>query len=227
MLKLVILILSFACAAKDRLVKYNGIAKKDGKIVYYEQHEEVYEDDRLLRARTFYRDHQKTHFATERNEFPTEDYAFPISKIIYPGTNIYEGSKIEANKYVIYRKLKDSPHEDEVYDMDGLTITGQGIHHYLANHLEKVKLSKTLTFRYLIPARLTHYTFRYTFLKEKKGLYHIRVEIDSWFLRLVAPHFDAVYDPRKKRIVSYKGLSNWKDKDGDLQKVEITYEYED
>ncbi len=197
------------------------------KIVYTEKHEEIYEDNnRLTKSRTFYFDAKNKHFATERNQFTTEDYAFPVSRIEYPGEDIYEGSRYDNGHYVIYRKMKDNPQEEEFYKEEGLVIGGQGIHYYLAHHLDKIKANQVTSFTYLIPARLTSFIFRYVFLKEENGFFHIKVELDSWLLRLVAPSFTAIYDHKNKRIVSYEGLSNWKDEAGNLQKVLIHYKYE-
>ncbi len=223
---ILILALSFVCIAKDTVVKFKGIAKANGAIAYTEQHELIYRDDKLISSRTFYFDSNNQHFATENNKFTTEDYAFPESKIYYPkDDSVYEGSRIQKGKYVIYRKEKNGLHEEEYYDADEFSIAGQGIHFYLLHHLEKVKKSKELEFRFLIPARLDHYTFEYKFEKEENGKYYFKVEVASWLFKLLAPSFEAVYDIKKKRIVFYKGLSSWKNSKGELQNVEITYEY--
>jgi hypothetical protein len=223
---LFLFILSLQCFAKEDVYKFHAIAYNEkGEIAYKELHEEIYEAGKIKQARTFYI-RKGRNFATERTYFENGSMALPTVEVVYPGdTETYEGAKYEKDDIVIYRKIKGEPHESALYQKSELTLVGQGIHYYLREHLDEVKSSGEISFRYLIPARLTHFTFRYKFLKEEKGLYHIKIELNSWLVRFLAPTFTAVYDSSNKRIVSYEGVSNWKDDKGRLQTVKIKYEY--
>jgi hypothetical protein len=53
----------------------------------------------------------------------------------------------------------------------------------------------------------------------------VRVEIDSWVLRLFAGSLDVEYDRASRRLLRYRGLSNLTDARGDNPEVEITYAY--
>jgi hypothetical protein len=50
--------------------------------------------------------------------------------------------------------------------------------------------------------------------------------MENWFLKLFAPHLDAEYDLRLKRLLRYDGISMIADSKGKNAQVSISYEYE-
>ncbi len=217
----------FLYASTEEVVRFQAVARKEGKTIYTEKHELIYSKEKLKSSRTFYFTPDNKHFATEKNLFLSGGYAFPESKIYYPkDPETYEGSKIEKNFYIIYRKKKSSPFEQKLYEKEGLMITGQGIHYYLQENLEVIKANESLSFKYFIPNKLDYYTFQYNFIKEVDDKYYFKIEISNWLFSLMAPSFDVIYDKKSKKIIYYKGISPWTDKQGELQMVEVNYLYE-
>jgi hypothetical protein len=77
----------------------------------------------------------------------------------------------------------------------------------------------------VFPSRLDEYAFRIRKLEEKGDRLSVRLEIDNWFLRLFAPHVDAVYDRKNGHLLRYEGISNILNAEGDHPSVIIHYEY--
>jgi hypothetical protein len=46
------------------------------------------------------------------------------------------------------------------------------------------------------------------------------------FLKLFAPKLKMIYDPMKKRLLSYSGLSNIRTQEKEMMNVDIEYLYE-
>jgi hypothetical protein len=77
----------------------------------------------------------------------------------------------------------------------------------------------------VLPSRLNQYQFRIRKLQIEGTVLSIRLEIDKWFLRLFAPHVDADYDLKTRRLLRYEGISNLTDASGKYRNVIINYTY--
>jgi hypothetical protein len=73
---------------------------------------------------------------------------------------------------------------------------------------------------------LDQYEFRIRKRKINADTLYIRLEVDNWLLRLLAPHVDVEYDLKTRHLLRYEGISNLEDTSGKNKKVFITYSYE-
>ena len=55
----------------------------------------------------------------------------------------------------------------------------------------------------------------------------LRVELDSWFLRLAVPPILLTYDRESRRLMRFRGISNIRGEQGNTLKVDIQYRYVD
>jgi hypothetical protein len=214
---------SFAETSKQ----YKGIVKKDGKVIYTEIHTDFFnKDGQLFRSTTDYIDNSGKKFAAIFNRFKNNNWAVPDYKLELVGKNKKFGVYAQGETYFMYRDGYADKREEKEFDgSKDFYVAGQGIHYYLIENFEQLAKRKTIPFTFLIAADLKTFDFRYKLISIKGDIYKIRIEIDSWFLRLFVPHFDMVYDSKKKHILSYEGLSNFRDENDDLQSVTINYEY--
>ncbi|UCF02793.1 MAG: hypothetical protein JSV14_03835, partial [Deltaproteobacteria bacterium] len=102
----------------------------------------------------------------------------------------------------------------------------QGFHQFIVHNLERIAQGEVFHIRLILPSRLDQYEFRIRKRKVKGDTLYIRLEIDNWLLRLFAPHVDAEYDQKNRRLLRYEGISNLEDTSGKHKKVTITYSYE-
>jgi hypothetical protein len=59
----------------------------------------------------------------------------------------------------------------------------------------------------------------------ENGRMRVRIDMDNWFLRLFAPHVEAVYDINSRKLLSYQGVSVVANASGKTVPVTISYEY--
>jgi hypothetical protein len=76
----------------------------------------------------------------------------------------------------------------------------------------------------IFPSKLDYYSFRIRPLDTTENILRLRLEFDSWIIRLFAPHLDITYDKKKRKIVEYFGPSNILTDKGEIQNVYIFYE---
>ncbi len=79
----------------------------------------------------------------------------------------------------------------------------------------------------IFPSKLDYYSFRIRPLESEDTILLLRLEFDSWFIRLFAPHLDITYNKSTKKIVQYYGPSNILDESGEIQNVHIFYDQQD
>ena len=99
----------------------------------------------------------------------------------------------------------------------------QGWHYYLIENLRQIEKNE-LHLKLIFPSKLDFYEFKIRVLNSNGSHIKLRLEFDSWFIRLFAPHLDLTYDKIGKKIVKFYGPSNILDGDGDIQNVYIFYE---
>ena len=77
----------------------------------------------------------------------------------------------------------------------------------------------------IFPSRLDYYSFRIRPMASTESMLKLRLEFDSWIIRLFAPHLSIAYDKKKRKIVEYFGPSNILTDKGEIQNVYIFYEW--
>ena len=106
-------------------------------------------------------------------------------------------------------------------------VTGQGLDRLVRSRLADLERGTELAVAFAIPSRQATYDFRVRALPAPPAspTVTVRVEIDSWVLRIFASSLDSEYDRATGRLVRYRGLSNLTDERGDNPEVTITYSY--
>jgi hypothetical protein len=85
-----------------------------------------------------------------------------------------------------------------------------------------------MTVRFAIPSRLDTYEFRVRRVESpSQSVVRVRVDMDDWLVRLLAPDIEVDYERKTGRLLRYRGVSNLDTVDGDTQKVVIRYSYPD
>lgn len=134
-----------------------------------------------------------------------------------------EGLRFENGRYVIFRKKDGEKEETNALKETENIFSCQGWHYYLISQLTAIK-DKPILMKLIFPSRLDFYSFRVRLSEVDNHLLKLRLEFDSWVMRLFAPYLDIVYDRETKRLVYYYGPSNISNKEGEVQNVHIFYE---
>ncbi|MFN7685011.1 MAG: hypothetical protein ACK5QT_06325 [Oligoflexia bacterium] len=222
-----------AAPLPERMETYEGIAKtEDGKIVYREKHEVIYDGvppaARVLSARTTYLSPDGTTRAELTSEFKgpafLPAYSFKDLKL-----GIQEGVRCCSPDGTL-----------EVYHQDKRKqiafkpdwVSGQGFHYFSRASLEQIASGEKRLLQFLIPSRLEDFAFR---IRQGKGQadrsggankeVEVVLEVQNWLLRFFAPSIRATYDTKTRRLLRYHGPSNIFNDQGQVQTVKIEYQY--
>lgn len=204
----------------------------EGKLVYIERHREELSGNGLLRLRTNYYKPDDTPFGSIDSDFTRHPY-LPSYQFVDSRFQRRAGLKhVAEGKVLAFNKkgADEKTREKEFEIKDGL-IAGQGLHNFVLsnfNRLVKKQEDEDKTkIEFLMPLRQTTYGFTISKVKQTDTDVTFRVDFDSWFLRLVAPHIDVTYDLEKRRLRRYEGPSNLLTDDKGDQNVVLTYTYGD
>jgi hypothetical protein len=197
-----------------------------GILEYVEYHTVIYENGKVSGSQTIYYDANNTKIGELISE-----YSFGPQFGSYDFRDIraqhQDGAKVAVDRIWLYRKQSPEADIEEKYlAKEEGQIVGQGFHQFIVHNLKRIAQGEVFQIRLVLPSRLDQYEFRILKREIKGDTLSIRLEIDNWLLRLFAPHVDAEYDLKTRRLLRYEGISNLEDAVGKHKKVTITYSYE-
>lgn len=210
-------------AAGEAADRFTGVARGPGGAVLYVEDHEVHRDgDRLLSARTVYRDPAGQTLAVLRTDFSADPFApsyvfedlrgAPVEAVARtPG-----GLELRAGDRT--RRIAGAR------DPARRLVAGQGLDRLVRARLPEVAGGTRLELTYAIPSRLDTYDLRVRALDGGGPTVRVRAEFSSWVLRLLAPSLEVEYDRETRRLLRYRGVSNLTF-DGTNPEVEINYAY--
>ena len=104
-------------------------------------------------------------------------------------TGTKEGLIWKGGKYLIFRQKKGKSEEYKALDDVKNIFSCQGWHYYLIANIDQLKKSP-IKMKLIFPSKLDYYSFRIRPLDTTENMLKLRLEFDSWFIRLFAPHLD-------------------------------------
>lgn len=197
-----------------------------GIVEYVEYHTVTYKNGKVSESQTIYYDANNKKIGELISEYSFGpqfgSYDFRDIRAQYQ-----DGAKVAADTIWLYRKQSpESDIDEENLLKEADQIVGQGFHQFIVYNLERIAQGEVFHIRLVLPSRLDQYEFRIRKRKVDGDTLYIRLEIDNWILRLFAPHVDAEYDLKTRRLLRYEGISNLEDTAGKNKKVTISYSYE-
>ena len=212
-------------ASAEVVDRFTGVARgTDGAVLYREEHEVRRDGDRLVAARTVYRDAADRTIAILRTDFASDPHAPSYLFEDLRGGAIEAvrraGAELELRAGDRARRIPPPT------DPARVLVAGQGLDRLVRARLAELARGTRLEVAYAIPARLDTYDMRVRALGVSAGpTVRLRAEFSSWVLRLLAPHLDVDYDRDTRRLLRYRGPSNLSFDGGENPVVEITYAY--
>lgn len=212
-------------AAWGRVLHFVGKAfDLSGDPEYVERHEITYEGPNVARSRTTYYDLEDRILGTLNSEYEAlpqfGDYTFRDLRKGYE-----DGAWMSGDRLCLFRRQGDDEMERHCIPKDESQIVGQGFHHFIVHHLDAIAEGAVYHVKLVLPSKLDQFRFRIRKRKTDGPNLLIRLEADNWFLRLLAPHVDVVYERESGRLLRYEGVSNVADADGKHKHVRIDYFY--
>jgi hypothetical protein len=198
----------------------------EGRVEYVEYHTVTHKNGKVSESQTLYFDANNNKIGELISEYSFGpqfgSYDFRDIRAQYQ-----DGAKVTQDRIWLFRKKSPEYAIEEKYlPKEADQIVGQGFHQFIVHNLEQIAQGQIFTVRLVLPSRLDQYEFRIRKRKINADTLYIRLEVDNWLLRLLAPHVDVEYDLKTRHLLRYEGISNLEDTSGKNKKVFITYSYE-
>jgi len=223
------LFFSLPLLANDLKYSLGKAYNKDGKVVYIETHEYTDNNGTIKQLKTSYFKTDKKFFAELLSDFTISPYLpeYTFRDERFGRIDRTEWNTSKDSLMTFTKEDSEAEEKSKAFKPKENLITGQGLHAYLYRNLDKlIKKEDGTKIEYLIPKNQDKYNFKIKTLKHNQAENKVtfRVEMNSWLLRLVAPHIDITYDTKTKDLLVFEGPSNLLTDDKDGQNVKIIYQ---
>lgn len=229
-LLLLALALSLPAAAMDdgkfRFYAY-AYDLKTNKYLYTEVHEQNVVNGKWIGGIISYYAADGSSLGRKTLDFSKDEFV-PVYRLDLTQEGYMEG--ITGNGEKIEMTRQSGPREDietATVKRDGLMVADSGFHSFLSAHFAELMSGQTLRFRFAVAGNLDSFKFKgkriadTTF--EGKPAVRFLVELDS-LLNLLGGPLEVTYDPEKRKLLEYRGVSNVHDpRSGKAYDVRIAY----
>ena len=218
-------LLALAPARAD-VQQFQGAAvNADGELVFFEAHTIRFENHQIASMKTVYYDADMKRIGELISDFSqgsrVGSYDFIDERLQYK-----DGARVLSERILIYSK--ETPEADlqqKYIERESGQIVGQGFHPFIQENIDNLIKGEVLSAKLVLPAHMDQFNVRVYMKDSENGRMRVRIEMDNWFLRLFAPHVDAVYDINSRKLLSYQGVSVVADESGKTVPVTVSYTY--
>lgn len=205
----------FTLISISQALTITGQAKVNSEKVYTEIRK--YNSTGALLYESIYKDSKDKIITTKRTHKSQPQWR-PTFDIVDTRNNASLNVRVEGNLVKsTFIENKDTNHYIRKYKQDW--IWDSGIHYWIAENWNQLSSIKKLT----IYAPENDYVLPFKAIKEKDGkLERVTLTPQSWWLKVLLKEIKIWYNEQKE-IVTYEGLSDIKDGDGDNYITTIDY----
>jgi hypothetical protein len=198
---------------------------QSGNLEYIEEHLVRFEKGAIVAIQTIYYDSNHQRIGEMISDFrPGPSYGsynFKDDRQRY-----FDGVQVMSNRIQIYCKnAADREKKVKYLQHHSNQIIGQGFNRFIVAHLDTLFRGEQIAAKFVFPAKMDQYDIiiRKQHIVNNRML--VRIDLDSWFLRLFVPHLEAEYDLDSGRLLRYHGVSMISDASGNAVVVNIIYDY--
>jgi hypothetical protein len=199
-----------------------------GKRLYAEEHEALYENGKPVRLTTTYRNDLKSVIATRVVDFSRHAFT-PDFRLENLRTGYLEGAEnVDGGIRLYVRRAANEPTEEKLLSVSQPTVVDAGFNSFVQTYWDSLMAGKKLYFNFAVPSRLESYGFRLykeseTSVNGKRAVI-VKCDIDNFFLRFLVKPIILKYDVESTRLLTYEGISNISDDKGDNYLVRIAFD---
>lgn len=210
---------------------FRGIATNvnTGLFAYAEEHQNVFNPHGdLVSTLTQYFDSNHKLFAEMRSDYPAH-FALPNTFFHDFRNGAQDGSRWTPSGLELFTKDHlGAPTRLKTFTHLENRVVGQGFNHFLKTKFTELDDRQIVRVILQLPLRLNEYSFRVRKVETPEpNRLRLKLEADSWFLRLIAPSVTLEYAKAEGRLLRYEGRSNIVDSRGIEQDVIILFHYPD
>jgi hypothetical protein len=232
MLKRLLMLLLLAAAAPanadDQTLRFYGYAYdlKTGKYLYTEVHEQHARGDQWLGGTMTYFDPDGKQIGRKTLDF-SKDTHIPLYRLVLSGSGYEEGISAIGNKVEMFKRhAKGEEEERASLGKTAEMAADSGFHTYIREHFAEIMAGKTVSFSLIVAGNLDSYKFRIKRAGdtqfEGQPAVNLRVEPDS-LLRFLVDPLELIYEPKQRKLVEYRGISNIHDASGKPYTARVDY----
>lgn len=208
-------LLSVPVGASAETLRFYGYATHldTGKYLYTELHEQTLESGQVQTATISYFDPSGKLMAKKSLDY-RRNRTIPLFRIDHPDQGYVEALRsVNGESGIELLKVtRDKGEQIKSVSMPkGAVAADSGFNHLIQDNLPRLLAGETVPFSLVVAGNLDAYQFRAkkigddTFDGAPAAV--LRVEPDS-LLRLIIDPLDLLYDPAKRRLLEYRGVSN-------------------
>ena len=228
MKKIVNILLCAALCAFSSAIEtdsYTGYAYKDGvkKPVYTEKFTDKTIDGKPSETTTKYYDASNKLIAQRTLNFSKSKFA-PDFKTEDFRTGYQEGAEMKGKKFrLFFKESKDDKLKEKTISIPSPAVVDGGFNQYIKANWSELEKGKALVFNFAVASRLDYYKMRTVRISSTDKTMKVKIEPERKILRMLASPIVVNYDKSTKRILSYEGISNIGDKNGDNFTIKLVY----
>lgn len=202
-----------ALAGEQQTMRFYGYAfdLHTNKYLYTEVHEQLVEGDRWLGGTIWYYAADGTLIGRKTMDFTKDPYV-PVYQLEQASLGYIEGITDNGDPIQLFRRQHaDEPQQGTTVDHIAAMAADSGLHSYIRAHLPELVGGATISFRMAVAGELDTFKFRLKRVGEARfeardGI-KLRLEPNS-FLRFLADPIELLYDPKDRKLLEYRGVSN-------------------
>ena len=220
--------LSSLLTAEESVLSYRGDAfsLEGGELLYTEYHELTTKDGRPVARETRYQTPDTDEFAQKRNQYG-EDPATPNFNLNDTRYGYSEEVTYDNGKWRVSFSEPDESDKGTLGSPDYTPVIDAGFDEFVRSVWPKLLKDKTVRFSFAVPSRLEWVNFRLIPLQREEGKLTVEMRLSSRLLSWLLEPVELTYDEETQRLLTYRGLTNIRNKDGEGIKAEIRYTYPD
>lgn len=201
--------------------------RESDTLLYQEQHRQCYQGGRLVHAEMRYRTPQGGQFAEKWLDY-TPGAATPDFQLTDRRTGYTEGARRQGSRVELNRRAgADARSEQQLVRVPDNAVIDSGFDEFVRAHIGELRKGDTVRLKFLVAGELDTFSFKAHGLKEvrwrDRDAYHLRVEHDSFLVRMLLDPILLWYDAASLRLLEYRGISNIKSPQGDRYDARIVY----
>lgn len=202
-----------------------GNAMVGNQLAYKEKHKVVVSPEGLYQTlATDYLDDKDTSFGSLRSDFSKNklipDYQFENSRIQLKE----KVTKSEDGKKLIVDITERGRREVFELPIVENAVMGQGFHNLIMARFEDLK-EKPLEVNFIIPRKKDYFRFKIEKVKSTGEAVELSLRPSHFLLKAIVPRISVTYHAQTKKLLSFHGMTNIEDSNGDVIKAAIGYNY--
>lgn len=196
---------------KNSYVGY-GYDLKSNKVIYNEYHTELFKEGKHVSTSTVYKNDKGLVMASRSLNFAGGSEA-PTYRLDVKKTGYYEGATVTKGAVKVFNyDLEAKKEVSKTISVPAPYVIDGGFNYFVKRKWADVVAGKSVTFNFVVPARLDYYKFRVRKTANVKEKGHnamvVVLEPDNFVLRSIVDPIKVTYDLATKRIIKYEGISN-------------------